>query len=54
VAREVWRSPGLPNCASAVVRALSLEKDGGVVGNGAPDGVPNSTVDVETDNAAVG
>jgi len=54
VAREVWRSLGLPNCASAVSRTLSLEKESVVVGNGAPDGVPNSTVGVETDNATVG
>jgi hypothetical protein len=54
VAGEVWRSPGLTNCASAVARTLSPEIEGVVAGNGVPDGIPNSTAGMETDNAAVG
>jgi len=54
VAWEVWRRSGLLYGTSAVTGMLSLEKEGVVAGNDAPDSGPKSAVGVETDNAAAG
>jgi hypothetical protein len=54
VAGEAWRNPGLTNCASAVARLPSPEADGIIASNGVPEGIPNSAVGIETDNAVIG